>query len=170
MAFAIIHHSPLAKIVTSVERPTRVTISGVGGMLFSELLSVALCDLGGKSLSRQAGTGRRSTTEVTEEYSGKRKSVKAEEMTRAKLRFLFLHAFPCKPHAIVGSKLLRKPRKVQTSLVSEIAMPLFSSCHTALPSSHISFLPYQCSLAFISGSLPAPADPDHEDVSPQYVS
>ncbi len=124
-------------------------------MLFSELHAVALCDLGDKSLSRQAGTGRRFTTEVTEEHGGIRKSVKAEEMTRAKFRFLFLHAFPRKPHAIIGLKLLRKPRKVQTLLVSEIEFPLFSSCHTALPSCHISFLPYQCSLAFISGSLSA---------------
>ena len=31
----------------------------------------------------------------TEEYRVKRKSVKAEE--KAKIEFLFLHAFPCKP-------------------------------------------------------------------------
>ncbi len=56
-------------------------------MLLSELLSVPLGDLCGKPHSRQAGTGRRSTTEGTEKYRGKRKSVKAEEKTKATIKF-----------------------------------------------------------------------------------
>jgi hypothetical protein len=32
----------------------------------------------------------------TEEYRGKRKSVKAEEKKKAKIEFLFLHAFSCR--------------------------------------------------------------------------
>ena len=58
------------------------------GMLFSELHSVPLRELCGKPHSCQPGTGRRSTTEVTEEHRGKCGSVKAEEMTKAKLRFI----------------------------------------------------------------------------------
>ncbi len=53
----------------------------------------------------------------TEENTGKRKSVKAEAKTKAKFNFPFQHAFPCKPHEIIGSKLLRKPRNVQTLVV-----------------------------------------------------
>lgn len=59
-------------------------------MLVSELLSVALCVLGGEPHSCQAGIGRRFTTEGTEKYRGKRNSVKAEEKPKAKIKFLFL--------------------------------------------------------------------------------
>ena len=61
-------------------------------MLFSELLSVPLRDLCDKPHSCQVRTGRRSTTECTEGHRGKRKAVKAEEKTKAKIKGLFVHA------------------------------------------------------------------------------